>query len=116
MTTIAKLTKQKDGSYTGTLTTLALHAANITIVPEVKSDNEKAPAFRVFAGDFELGAGWKRTSKAGNRYWSVKLDDPSFTQPIYCVFVKTGEVYLLEWNRRPSRRSTGTAESAEEMV
>ena len=53
MTTIARLTKQTDGSFTGTLTTLALHAANIRIVPEFESDNEKAPAYRVFTGNFE---------------------------------------------------------------
>lgn len=113
MTTIARLTKQTDGSFTGTLTTLALHAANIRIVPEFESDNEKAPAYRVFTGNFELGAGWKRTSKAGKPYISVKLDDPSFAQPIYCVLVKTQDAYLLEWNRRTPRRS-GTAESAED--
>lgn len=115
MVTIAKLTKQEGGSFSGTLTTLALHAAKITIIPEAASDNDKAPALRVFAGGFELGAGWKRTSKAGNRYWSVKLDDPSFAQPIYCVLVKTQDVYLLEWNRQKPRRSS-TAESAEETA
>ena len=114
MTTIAKLTKQKDGSYTGTLTTLALHAAKVTFTP-VEGGNDKAPAYRVFAGDFELGAGWKKTSKAGNTYLSVKLDDPSFAQPIYCVLVKTQDVYLLEWNRQKPRRSSAT-EGAEETA
>jgi uncharacterized protein (DUF736 family) len=115
MTIIARLTKQEDGRFKGTLSTLALHAANITIVPEAESDNEKAPGLRVYANGFELGAGWKKTSKAGNRYWSVKLDDPSFAQPIYCVFVKVGDAYQLEWNRQTPRRSSRN-ESAEETV
>ena len=112
MTTIAKLTKQKDGKLTGTLSTLALHAANITFVPE-KSENEKAPAYRVLIGEAgaEIGAGWKRTSKAGKAYISVKLDDPSFAQPIYCVLVRVGEDYQLDWNRQSSRTRTKNAEN-----
>ena len=114
MTTIAQLTKQQDGSFTGTLSTLALHAAKITFNPE-KGDNEKAPDYRVFAGDYELGAGWKKTSKAGNAYLSVKLDDPSFAQPLYCALMKNGDAYLLDWKRQTPRRA-GTAESAEETA
>ena len=111
MSTIAKLTKQKDGSFTGTLSTLTLHAAQVTFTPE-QGGKEKAPDYRVFAGDFELGAGWKKTSKAGNAYVSVKLDDPSFAQPLYCVLVKTEEGYQLEWSRQTPRRSGKNADEA----
>lgn len=31
----------------------------------------------------EIGAAWRRTSKDDRVYHSVKLDDPSFTVPIY---------------------------------
>ncbi|WP_081499879.1 DUF736 family protein [Pseudomonas sp. GM102] len=31
----------------------------------------------------EIGATWRRTSKDNRSYHSVKLDDPSFTAPIY---------------------------------
>ena len=108
MSTIAKLTKQQDGRLVGTLTTLALHVAKIIFEPE-QSDNEKAPVFRVFAGDFEIGAGWKRVSKDGNTYISVKLDDPSFAQPIWCALFKSeGSLYLLDWNRQALRRKKAT--------
>ena len=108
MSTIAKLTKQQDGRLVGTLTTLALHVAKIIFEPE-QSDNEKAPVFRVFAGDFEIGAGWKRVSKDGNTYISVKLDDPSFAQPIWCALFKSeGSLYLLDWNRQAPRRKKAT--------
>ncbi|WP_259698658.1 DUF736 domain-containing protein [Pseudomonas frederiksbergensis] len=30
-----------------------------------------------------MGAAWRRTSKDNPSYHSVKLDDPSFTAPIY---------------------------------
>jgi uncharacterized protein (DUF736 family) len=104
MTIIAKLTRQEDGRFSGTLSTLALHAAKLTIVPLEPLENEKAPVCHVFVGDFEAGAVWKKTSKAGNNYYSVKLDDPGFAQPIYCVLVKIGESYVLEWNRQAPRR------------
>ena len=110
MTTIAKLTKQQDGRLVGTLSTLALHAAKITFEPE-QSDNENAPAYRVFAGDCEIGAGWKKTSKGGKPYVSVKLDDPSFAAPVFCALVRAEDsLYLLEWNRRVPRRTGKQAE------
>ena len=106
MTTIAKLTKQQDGRLVGTLTTLALHVAKITFQPE-QGKNENAPVYRVFAGDFEIGAGWKKTSKAGKPYISVKLDDPSFAQPIFCALSRAEDsLYLLDWNRRAPRRQS----------
>jgi len=85
MTTIAKLTKQQDGKLTGTLTTLALHAAKITSEPVDQANNEKAPVFRVLIGEVEIGAGWKKTSKTGKLYVAVKLNDPTFPQPIWCA-------------------------------
>jgi len=110
MTTIAKLTKQQDGKLTGTLTTLALHAAKITFEPVDQANNEKAPVFRVLIGEVEIGAGWKKTSKTGKLYVAVKLDDPTFPQPIWCALFKAeGSLYLLDWNR-PARRSGKTPE------
>jgi uncharacterized protein (DUF736 family) len=73
MATIATLTKQKDGGFLGTLSTLALHAAKMAFVP-VENPTDKGPVYRVLLGESEIGAGWKRTSKAGNAYISVKLD------------------------------------------
>jgi uncharacterized protein (DUF736 family) len=113
MTTIAKLTKQKDGGFGGTLLTLTV-MCGITIKPE-KSDNPKAPAYRVLINvndtDFEIGAGWKKTSKAGNDYVALKIDDPAFAQPLYCALRKVEDGYVLDWNRqqvtRGAKRATG---------
>jgi len=45
--------------------------------------SNKAPDLRVIVSGVEIGAAWRRTSKDNRSYHSVKLDDPSFTAPIY---------------------------------
>lgn len=48
----------------------------------------------------ELGAGWSKTAKeTGAEYLSVKLDDPSFTAPVYASLVQgdKGEHKLIWW-------------------
>jgi uncharacterized protein (DUF736 family) len=115
MATIATLTKQKDGGFLGTLSTLALHAAKIAFVP-VEKPTEKGPVYRALLGDSEIGAGWKRTSKAGNTYISVKLDDPSFARPIYCVLVKSEQGgYALQWDRQTPKKSGSQNSNASEF-
>ena len=49
----------------------------------------------------ELGAGWSRTAReTGAEYLSLKLDDPSFTAPVYASLVQgdKGEHKLI-WSR-----------------
>ena len=56
----------------------------------------------IFAGATEFGAAWKKTSREGRDYHSVKLDDPSFPAPIYASLVETdteGDFSLI-WSRR----------------
>jgi uncharacterized protein (DUF736 family) len=67
-------------------------------------ENDKAPDYRIFAGQTEFGAAWKKTSGAAREYLSVKLDDPSFPAPIYAslVAVEGAEGYSLIWARRNS--------------
>jgi len=67
--------------YKGEIVTMSVQQKNVRIVPET-SDNENAPSHRVFVGRAEIGAAWTKTSNEGREYLSVKLDDPSFTQPI----------------------------------
>ncbi len=115
MATIAKLTKQKDGSFIGTLSTLVLQAAKITFGP-IEKPSDKGPLYRVLVGDSEIGAGWKRMSKAGNAYISVKLDDPSFARPVYCVLVKSDEAgYTLQWDRPTPKKNGGQDSNASEF-
>jgi len=89
-----------DNGYTGSLKTLTLNV-KARITPAEK-ENDKAPDYRVFAGQTEFGAAWKKTSNSGREYLSVKLDDPSFPAPIYASLVEAeGEDgYALIWSRR----------------
>ena len=99
MAQIGTFTRAEDGSYTGTIKTLALNI-KARLIPAEPSQNEKAPAMRVMAGNVEIGAAWQRTSKENTVYHSVKLDDPSFTAPIYAnLFEGDDGEYTLIWSR-----------------
>jgi uncharacterized protein (DUF736 family) len=97
MAIIGTFTKQDD-SYTGSLATLAVKA-KVKITPVEKS-GEKAPDFRVYSGNAEIGAAWSATSKEGKAYLSVKLDDPSFAKPILARLIQTDKGHALVWTRQ----------------
>jgi len=69
------------------------------LIPTEPSRNGKAPDLRVLAGNVEVGAAWKRTSKDNTVYHSVKLDDPSFPAPIFANLVEVESGYALVWSR-----------------
>ncbi len=98
----------KDGAgYAGTIETLSLRG-RLTFEPATKKYGN-APDFRVFhladAYSSDIGAAWKKSSKAGAEYLSVSIDDPSFTDRINCRLVKTGseQGYSLFWERERPR-------------
>ena len=99
MPTIGTFTKSENG-FSGQIKTVTLNV-KAKFAPAEK-DNEKAPDYRIFAGQTELGAAWKKTSNAGREYLSVKLDDPTFPAPIFAslVAVEGGDGYVLIWSRR----------------
>ena len=104
MATIGTFTKSGD-DFSGTVKTLALNVK--AKIARAEKENDKAPDYRIFAGATEFGAAWKKTSGAGREYLSVKLDDPSFTTPIYANLFddEGGETFSLIWSR--GRRSNG---------
>ena len=58
--------------------------------------------FRLSAGGAELGAAWRQDSKDGETpYLSVKLDDPSFAQPMRAAFFENEKegTGVMVWNR-----------------
>ena len=65
--TIGTFTKQEDGSYAGAIKTLTLNVRQAQFRATEKTD-EKAPDFRIFAGQTEFGAAWKRTSRENRDY------------------------------------------------
>jgi uncharacterized protein (DUF736 family) len=97
MAQIGTFTRAEDGSFTGTIKTLSLNI-KARFLPAEKT-NEKAPDLRVLAGNVEIGAAWQRTSKENTVYHSVKLDDPSFSAPIYANLVTVDDGYALVWSR-----------------
>ncbi|MDR3529313.1 MAG: DUF736 domain-containing protein [Rhodopila sp.] len=102
MATIGSFTKGENGSYTGTVRTLTVNAKT-RIAPDNEKAKENAPDFRVYSGPAEIGAAWRKTAEAtGREYLSVKLDDPSFAQPIYAslIEVEDGKNFNLIWSRR----------------
>jgi uncharacterized protein (DUF736 family) len=90
--------------YQGEIVTLSVQAKGVRIVPEDSRQNETAPTHRVFVGRAEIGAAWAKRSANQRDYLAVKLDDPSFTAPIFAnLFDDEGEdTYTLIWSR-PTR-------------
>ncbi|MFZ5684624.1 DUF736 domain-containing protein [Phenylobacterium sp.] len=101
MATIGSFHKQVDGTYSGAIKTLTLNVKQAQLRP-VEKDNDKAPDFRIFYGQVEFGAAWKKTSRENRDYLSVKLDDPSFPAPIYASLVEAEDGYSLIWSRSRS--------------
>ena len=91
----------------GEIVTLSVQTKGVRIVPETNRVNDNIPSHRVFVGRAEIGAAWSKRSNEGRDYLSLKLDDPSFTAPIYANLFEDedGEGYSLIWSR--GRRANG---------
>ena len=99
--------KKSGNEFTGEIVTLSVQAKNVRIVPEANRSGDNAPSHRVFVGRAEIGAAWAKRSNEGRDYLGLKLDDPSFTAPIYANLFddEDGESYSLIWSR--GRKSNG---------
>jgi len=109
MSVIGTFTATKDGGWAGTIRTLTIDV-KARFVPNDNRDNESAPAFRVFAGNSELGAAWRQRSNGENQreYLSVRLDDPSLSEGISAALFEEGDgkEAQLVWSRRRGPVST----------
>jgi uncharacterized protein (DUF736 family) len=107
MATIGTFKQTATNSFTGEIVTLSLQANNVRVVPtDANAGGENAPSHRVYVGRVEIGAAWTKRSTEGRDYLGLKLDDPSFSAPIYANLFKDDESYEfnLIWSR-PARRS-----------
>ena len=98
--------KKTGTDYTGEIVTLSVQAKGVRITAEPDRTNDNAPSHRVFVGRAEIGAAWtKRSMETDRDYLSVKLDDPSFTAPIYAnLFDEEDGTATLIWSR-PTKRN-----------
>ena len=98
MANIGTFTAEKDG-FSGQLRTLTLNI-KVKLVPNDKGDSENAPDFRVQAAGHDIGAAWKKFSKAERPYVSVTLDDPSFPATVYARLIEGEDgTHDLIWSR-----------------
>ena len=93
--------KKSGNEYQGDIVTLNVQAKGVRIVPEANRSNDNAPSHRVFVGRAEIGAAWSKQSNEGRDYLSLKLDDPSFTAPIFANLFDDpdGDSFTLIWSR-----------------
>jgi uncharacterized protein (DUF736 family) len=93
--------KKSGHEFQGEISTLSVQTKGVRIVPETNRTNDNAPSYRVYVGRAEIGAAWSKRSNEGRDYLSVKLDDPSFTAPIYANLFDDpdGETFTLIWSR-----------------
>jgi uncharacterized protein (DUF736 family) len=93
-----------DDGYTGVIKTLTFTTEAVFEPAERKS--EQSPDYRVTNGETEIGAAWKKTSRASTEYLSVQLDGPALPTAIECALFKTGTEsgHTLVWERPRKRR------------
>ena len=97
MATIGTFTVNTKGEFNGVIKTLTLNT-KATLRP-VEKEGEKSPDFRISTANMDIGAAWKKTSRENRDYLSVKLDDPSFSGPVYASLVEAADGYALIWSR-----------------
>ncbi|MER8865365.1 DUF736 domain-containing protein [Mesorhizobium sp. M0751] len=107
MATIGTFKKTGNNEFNGEIVTLSLQAKDVRIVPEANRSGDSAPSHRVFVAQVEIGAAWAKRSSEGRDYLGLKLDDPSFTAPIYANLFddEDGEGHSLIWSRSNGRRN-----------
>jgi uncharacterized protein (DUF736 family) len=100
MAIIGTFKLNSDGTYTGDISTLTIQR-KVRLLP-TEATGHTAPELRLIAGKCEIGVAWRKTSRAGDSYFAVKLDDPTFTQPLWANLVESKQeaaVYNLLWDR-----------------
>ena len=100
MPVIGTFTAAADG-YAGTIRTLMLNA-RVQIRANDRKDSDGAPDYRITLGTSDIGAAWRKTKQGSEQtYLRVRLDDPSWPQPIWGILLEAPEdgVIRLLWRR-----------------
>lgn len=112
MATIGTFTHDGNGSLIGSIRTLTLDTA--AQLEPVSKGAEGAPSYRLYAGEIELGAAWAKTGRdSGRAYHQVRIDDPSFSAPIFANLVEDADtgLYSLLWTRPKPSAKGGKSET-----
>jgi len=106
---IGIFTPTKEGGWTGTVRTLAIDI-KVKFVPNDNRSNDRAPIFRIYTGQSEIGAAWVGTARANTspEYFDVKLDDPTWAEPVWATLrvEKTGSEAHLVWRRQDASENS----------
>jgi uncharacterized protein (DUF736 family) len=99
MAVIGIFKQEKDG-YSGSIRTLSVDA-RVRIVANDRRSNSNAPEYRVFIGQMEVGAAWRKPARENGPYLSVRIDDPSFPEPMRAALLEQPQdgVFRLLWRR-----------------
>jgi len=100
MAVIGTFSAVNDG-YAGSIRTLTVNA-RVKILANDRKESEGAPDFRVSLGATEIGAAWRRIKQGTDQsYLRVRLDDPSWPQPIWAILLEATDdgVVRLVWKR-----------------
>lgn len=103
MVAIGTLTATRDGGWAGPIFIMA-NFMKIKLVPNDNRAHPKAPAFRIFAGDVELGAAWQQRTNGSepHEFLRMNLDFPGLPEPISAAvfFSEDGTKGRAVWNRQ----------------
>lgn len=97
MTTIGYFRRDGEG-FAGRLTTLQLDAT-VRLAPLDKV-SARAPTYRAYVGDTECGAAWPPNDPASGAVLNIRLDDPTWAEPIDARLMAGEEPLSLVWIRR----------------
>ena len=105
MAFIGKFVRQQNNSIARSIETLTFQSS-LTMQP-ITERRPNGPVYRIFAGSYECGAAFERTSpETGQVYLSLKLDDPSFTAPLSLAAYEDrddADHLNIVWNRPKPR-------------
>lgn len=100
MITIGTFSPTDAGGFNGAIRTLNLQG-KVAIVPATERGAEM-PDYAVFLGRERLGVAWRRPNDGGFPVLHVRLEHPSFAEPVDAELVAQdphGRVYSLTWGR-----------------
>ena len=92
--------QQTENGYSGSIHTLDIQEDAVTLTPIPASPgNRKKPDYSIATRGAQIGAAWKRQSKAGRDYLRLKIDDPALNQPIFANLLEEETGFHLFWGR-----------------